>query len=298
MILSRKFSENTHGIFYMVLCCFLVSVMVAIVRHLSDSFHILFILMMRNFFSLVFFVPELFKDYQSLLKTKRIKLHLLRGFNGFFSMFCWFYAISILPLAEAVSISFVIPFTTTLVAIFFLKEKVESKNWLAILIGLLGVVIILRPGFRDLNNGHYFVAGAVILWTISNLTTKMMTKTEKSKTIVAYMAIIMLIISFPFSLPYLKPVNNFADLFWFLALGLISNMAYFSLSFAYRSSNLSMLQPFDYTRLIFTSIIAYFVFGEIVDFWVILGSLVILIGVIIMLPRRKREKLKKILVDE
>jgi len=293
MILSSKFSENSHGIFYMTLCCFFVSIMVAIVRHLSDEFHIFFILMLRNFFSLLFFIPEIFKDYKSLLRTKKINLHMIRSTNGVFSMFCWFYSISILPLSEAVSISFMIPFTTTLVAMIFLKEKVKMRNWLAIFVGLIGVAIILRPGFRELNSGHYFVFGAVILWTISNITTKIMTKTEKPKTIVAYMSIIMLIISTPFALPFIKMVS-FVDLLWFVSLGFISNLAYFSISYAYNKSDISMLQPVDFTRLIFTSLIAYFAFGEVVDFWVIMGSVVILCGIIIMIPKYKRNKLKKI----
>jgi len=267
--------------------------MVAIVRHLSDEFHIFFILMLRNFFSLLFFIPEIFKDYKSVLRTKKINLHMICSTNGVFSMFCWFYSISILPLSEAVSISFMIPFTTTLVAMIFLKEKVKMRNWLAIFVGLIGVAIILRPGFRELNSGHYFVFGAVILWTISNITTKIMTKTEKPKTIVAYMSIIMLIISTPFALPFIKMVS-FVDLLWFVSLGFISNLAYFSISYAYNKSDISMLQPVDFTRLIFTSLIAYFAFGEVVDFWVIMGSVVILCGIIIMIPKYKRNKLKKI----
>lgn len=298
MFLSSKFSENSQGVLYMILCCFCVSIMVAIVRHLSLEFHIFFILLLRNFFALVFFIPDIIKDYQGLLRTRKINLHLLRGVNGVFSMFCWFYAISILPLSEAVSISFVIPITTTLVAMLFLKERVKKRNWLAIFIGLIGVLVILRPGLKEFSDGHYYVFVAVLLWTVSNITTKMMTRTEKPKTIVAYMSLIMLIISFPFALPHLEPINDISYLLWFLALGFISNLAYFSISFAYMRSNISLLQPFDFTRLIFTAIIAYFAFDEMIDIWTVVGSLIILIGVLIILPKKKQRRLKKIIQGE
>jgi drug/metabolite transporter (DMT)-like permease len=290
-LIFHKFSEDYHGIFYMILCCFFISLMVAIVKHLSKEFHIFFILMLRNFFSLLFFIPSIFRNYKTLLTTKKIHLHCFRSANGMLSMLCWFYAITLLPLSEAVSISFIVPFTTTLAAMLFLKEKVRKRNWMASFFGLIGVVIILRPGFKELATGHYFVFAAVFLWTISNLLLKIMSKTEKPKTIVAYMSFIMLIISIPFALPFLKPINGYVNLFWFLALGLISNLSYFSLSFAYTKSDISLLQPFDFTRLVFISVIAYFAFGEVIDYWIICGSFVILCGVLIMLPKRKRDKL-------
>lgn len=293
MIFANKFSENTQGIIYMVTCCFFISVMINIVRHLSQEFHIIFILMVRNFFAFIFFIPEIINDYQGLLKTKKAKLHLVRGINGLFAMMSWFYAISILPLSEAVSISFIIPILTTLAAMFFLGEKVKNSNWVSLLIGLFGVLIILRPSFKDLNTNYIFVFISVFLWTISNTLTKAMAKTEKPKTIVAYMSLIMLICSIPFAFPYMRPID-LNNLFWFVALGLISNLAHFSISYAYTKSDLSILQPFDFTRLIFTSIIAYFVFGEKLDIWVMIGSLVIFTGVITILPRKKLNKFKKI----
>lgn len=293
----NRFSENAQGIFYMIICCFFISVMINIVRHLSQEFHIMFILMVRNFFAFIFFIPEIICDYQGLLETKKPKLHLIRGINGLFAMMAWFYAISILPLAEAVSISFIIPILTTLAAMFFLGEKVTKNNWVALIVGLIGVIIILRPGFKELNSNYIYVFISVIFWTISNTLTKAMAKTEKPKTIVAYMSLIMLICSIPFAFPYMQPINM-TNLFWFISLGFISNLAHFSISFAYTKSDLSILQPFDFTRLIFTSIMAYFVFGEKLDIWVMIGSLVILVGVITILPKKNIKKLKKILEGE
>lgn len=288
----HKLSQNSQGIFFTILACFFASILIALVRHLSENFHIFFIVMVRNFFGLLFFLPQILLDYKRVFKTSKLKLHIFRGTNGLVSMMLWFHVVTVLPLSEAVSISFIIPIITTLVAMIYLKEKVTFKNWIGCFIGFIGILIILRPGFKEFNNAYFYSFASVILWVISNIMIKVMTKTEKPQTIVAYMSLVMLICSIPFALPHFKAID-FIDLLWFAALGLVSNLLHIFISTAYTKADLSYVQPFDFTRLVFTAIISYFAFGEIVDFFVVIGSLVILFGVVITLPKvsvRKRLK--------
>jgi drug/metabolite transporter (DMT)-like permease len=293
----HKLSQNSQGIFFAILTCFLVSVLVAVVRHVSEHFHVFFIVMMRNIFGLMFFMPKICHDYKDIFRTKKLHLHIFRNVNGLIAMFIWFYVVTLLPLSEAVSITFVVPIITTLAAMFFLKEKVTKKTWIAILIGFVGVLIIIRPGFREFKIAYILALLSTAMWSISNVIIKMMTDTEKPKTIVAYMSLIMMILSIPFALPYIKPLTC-DDIFWFAVLGVVSSLSHLSMSVAYSKTDLSIVQPFDFTRLIFTALIAYFAFGEIVDIWVVIGSLVILFGVIVVAPKRKRIKKQKIaLVD-
>ncbi len=292
----HNLSSDGQGIFFGILTCFFASVLIALVRHLSVEFHVFFIVMVRNFFGLIFFLPQILKNHNEVFKTNRLRLHIFRGLNGVLSMFIWFYVVKTLPLSEAVSISFIMPILTTIGAVFILKEKAKIHSWIGIFFGFIGVFIILRPGFREFNPAYFFAFASVGLWVISNLLVKIMTKTEKPQTIVAYMSLVMLIASIPVAFPYMQPINleNFC---YFAALGLVSNLTHICLSNSYAKADLSVVQPFDFTRLIFTAIIAYFAFGEVIDFWVIFGSLVILTGVIIVLPRRKRRK-KNVLVIE
>ncbi len=298
IILSAPFnqlSDNAQGIFYALAACFLASILITLVRHLSAEFHIFFIVMVRNFFGLLFFMPQIMSDYKSVLKTTRLRLHIFRGINGLVSMLLWFYVIAALPLSEAVSISFIVPILTTVAAVIFLKEKVKPFTWLGTIIGFIGILIVLRPGFREFNFAYFHAFGSIILWTVSNILVKVMTKTEKSPTIVAYMSLVMLIFSIPMAIPYAKPIS-FTAFGWFALLGLISNLNHICISNAYTKSNLSTVQPFDFMRLIFTAIISYFVFKEVIDFWVIVGSLVILVGMIVIMPRGRKSKKQPILI--
>ena len=280
-------SDNFQGIFCTILSCFFASVLISIVRHLSSEFHIFFIVMVRNFFGLLFFLPQIMSDYRHVLETKKIHLHIFRGVNGLISMMVWFHVVTVLPMSEAVSISFIIPIITIIVAVIFLKEKVKTHSLIGSFIGFIGVLIILRPGFKTFNPAYFYSFISVILWVFSNIIIKLMTKTEKPQTIVAYMSLVMLICSIPFALPHLQALN-WHSFFWFLLLGLVSNLTHICISLSYSKCDLSKVQPFDFTRLIFTGIISYFAFGEVIDFWVIIGSLVILFGVIIVMPKRKQ----------
>lgn len=292
----NNLSQESQGIFFAILTCFFSSILVALVRQLSTEFHIFFIVMVRNFFALVFFLPQILRNHNEVFRTKHLGLHIFRGLNGLASMFLWFYAVKVLPLSEAVSISFIVPILTTLAAVYFLKEKIKTHSWIGTIFGFVGILIILRPGFREFNPAYICSFTSVGLWVISNLLIKTMTKTEKPQTIVTYMSMVMFIVSIPIAFPYMQPIGLKA-FFLFAALGLISNLTHICLSISYAKSDLSTVQPFDFTRLVFISIISYFAFGEIVDFWVIIGSMVILCGVIIVLPKRKTKKQKLFVSD-
>ena len=285
--------QNYRGIFEITLSCFLLSIVVALVRHLNQEFHIFFIVMMRNFFGLIFLLPQFIKNRGTIFQTKNIYLHVFRGGNGTISMFFWFYAINSLPLSEAVSLSFLTPIVTTIASIIFLKEKVSKNIFMASFVSCMGVVIILRPGFHKFEEGYIFSFCSIIFWTISNLIVKTMTKTDKPKTIVAHMTFFMFIFSMPFALPYLAPLN-FISFVEFFILGIISNISYKLIAEAYSKNDLSILQPFDFSRLIFTSFVAYFVFDEKLDIWVFIGSLVILFGLILIVKKKSLKSQKKL----
>ena len=207
-------------------------------------------------------------------------------------MFLWFYAIVLLPISEAISLSFLTPLITTLASSFFLKEKVHKNIFIACFISFIGVLVILRPGFNEFKIGYIFCFGSILMWTLSNLMVKTMTKTDKTRNIVAQMTIYMLIFSTPFAIPFIEPID-YLSLFKFLALGFFSNQCYRLIAQAYKKNDLATLQQFDFSRLIFASLIAYLFFNEIPDLFVFLGSFIIFIGMIIGLGKFKKNTCSK-----
>jgi len=292
-ILNHAPKSKYAGVPEIILSCFLLSIIITLVRDLNNQFHIFFIVMMRNLCGIFVLIPHFIKHQKSLFITNNIHLHLFRSANGTISMFLWFYAIISLPMSEAISLSFLTPIITTLASKFFLKEKVSKNIFFACLVSFIGVLIIMRPGFNEFKHGYIFCFGSIISRTISNLTVKTMTKTNKTRNIVAQMTVFMFLFSLPFAIPHIKSIDFYAFV-KFLFLGIISNLCYKLIAQAYRKNDLSVLQPFDFSRLIFTSIIAYFVFDEKPDFWVFFGSSVILIGLILSLKKKNFEAEKRL----
>ena len=286
-MMYKKLSDNSQAILWAIVVCLLVSIMISIVRHLSDHLHVFQIIMMRNVFSLVFLLPLIIGKIDRVIKTSKIKLHLFRGLTGFVGMALWFYAVALIPISEAVSISFVVPIITTLAAMFFLKELVSKKIWLSLLIGFIGVIIIVRPGFRDFNIAYLFALLTPFAWSVSNILVKKLVATESPETITLYSSFIILFFSIIASAPYLKSMS-LIDIFWFVMLGLISNCTYISNAKCYTKADISVVQPFDFSRLIFTAIIAYFIFDEKLDFIMLFGSVIILLGSLLAIPRRSK----------
>lgn len=285
--LVSKLSNDAHGVVYTLLACFFGSILVALVRHLSADFHVFMIVTMRNLFGLVFFLPQIAKNYHDVFDTKKIKLHFLRGLNGLIAMILWFYIITVIPLSEGVAISFFVPILTMVAAVVFLKEKPESRLWMAAFIGFIGVLVIVRPGFREFSNVYILFIFVIILRCISDLLVKILTRTDKPKTIVFYMSFTMAVMSIPFAITHWQPMD-FESLMYFAATGFMSNLTHICISRSYKKTALSLVQPFGFTHIIFTAIIAYFAFGEVMDVWTIAGSLVILLGVILAMPHRKK----------
>ena len=267
--------NDLSGILWAISSCFFVAIMVGIVRQTSTEFHVTQILMMRCFFSVILFTPLIVKTNGKIFQTKKLKFHLFRSITGFTAMLMWFYTVTQLPLPEAVSITFIVPIITTLAAVLIFKEIVTKRLWMAIILGFIGVLIIIRPGFHQIVMAHILSLIVAVFWSFSNIITKELTKTDKPQTVALYVALLIFIMSVPAATPYLKAMT-LTDLIWFFFLGLSANLAHISLSIAYAKTDLSILQPFDFTRLIFISIIAYFAFDELVDIYMLIGSAIII----------------------
>ena len=269
-------TKEYKGIFLFILSCFFVSVMVGLVRQLSTTgLHFTQILMMRSFFALLLMSPLIIKSNGKILQTNNLKLHFLRSSTGFIAVLSWFYVVTQIPLPQAVSITFTVPIITTLAAVMILNESVNVRLYLSLFLGFCGVLIIIRPGFNDLHFAHFVSLLSTIIWAISNVFTKKLSKTEGANTITIYLSIIILFLSIPITLPNFQNMN-LEQLTWLFFLGLSSNLVHITLSSSFKIADLSLLQPFDFSRLIFTSLIAYFAFSELIDFYTIIGSIVII----------------------
>ena len=266
-------SEKLKGISCFLAFCLIISSLVALIKVAVAKYDVMYVVMLRNVFAALCFVPILLKSRQ-ILHTKKLNLHLLRGFNGLIGMVLWFYLIGIMLMPELIAMTFFVPIVTAILAVLILGEVVGVRRIFAIICGFIGMLVIIRPGFREVGLPHLIALFLAFNWALTNILLKKMSKTESPQTVVLYMSLIMAVASIPVGIFYYQPLN-LQDFILFFLIGVVSNVAHIFLSKACGYCDLSQLMPFDFSRLIFASIIAYFFFGELIDLPTLIGALII-----------------------
>ena len=221
--------------------------------------------------------------------TARLSGHFWRATAGICAMELWFYSITLLPLTVATALSFTTPIFTTIAAMLFLGERAGLRRWSAIVVGFIGMLIILRPGVGDISADAMFVLLSSGMMAIAGILVKTLTRTEPPETIVFYMALFMIPWASLPALPHMF-VPTAHQLWLVLLVAFLSTSAHLLMARAYIRAEMVMLMPFDFSRLVFTAIMAYAVFGETLDAPTVAGSLVIVASTVYIAHREAKMK--------
>jgi drug/metabolite transporter (DMT)-like permease len=263
-----------RGIVLMCLSTVAFSIMHGLVRFVSEVLPPFQIAFFRNIFGLAFLLPLLMRSRFSILRTKRIGLHALRGIINIIAMLMFFTALSISPIAKVTALSFTAPIFMAILAVFVLRERFRIYRWLAILSGFIGMLIILRPGLVAIDTGALLVTASAGLWAIALLLIKILSRTEASLTIVVYMGIFLGVFSIFPALWVWQPFGM-QTLFWLALIGLFGTIAQMSLSQSLKETDPTALMPFDFLKLVWTALIGAWFFSEIPDVYTLIGAAVI-----------------------
>jgi S-adenosylmethionine uptake transporter len=245
----------------------------------------------RNLFSLMMLAPWVLRGGFARLRTASIRKYGLRGLLSITAMLSWFYGLAMMPLAEATALSFTAPIFASIGAILFLGEHMGVRRWSAIFIGFAGAMIILRPGFHEVTwpalvvlGGSAAVAGSIIM-------VKILSRTEPSNVIVTYMGIYLVPMSFiPALMVGTTPEGT--DWLWLVFIAGVATIGQLGITYAYATTEATVVLPFDYARLPFAAVIAYVAFDEVPDRWTWLGAAVIA-GSTIYVARREAQRAKQ-----
>lgn len=248
----------------------------ATVRYLSDSgLDALEVAFFRNFFGLIALGPWIFSGgIANALRTQQLGTHVLRALINTASMLMFFTSLGMAPLAQVQSLSFTGPLFATLLAIPLLGEQIRMRRATALVVGFLGVLVIIRPGFQTVDLGTWLVLGAAALWGTTIIIIKLLSRNDSSVTITVYMSLLMS----PLSLIPALWVWQWPDLhqlFWLMMAGVFGTLAQLCMAQAFRLAEATAVLPMDFLRLVWSSLIAYLLFAELVDGWTWLGGVII-----------------------
>ena len=278
-----------RAISYMAIAAVLFVLMHTIIRGMAGELHPFEIAFFRAFLGIFVLAPVVIQDRGASLRTSKLKLHALRGVLNAGAMLCFFYGLSITPLAQVTALGFSAPLFATVLAVFILGEVVRVRRWTAIVIGFIGTLIILRPGVIDVGIGPVLIVLSSAIWSVALMVIKVMTRTESSVTISLYASIflspIILAAAFPFwEWPSLE---QFARMFVLATFGTIAQTL---MNQSLKLADTSVVLPVDFTKLIWASILGFLVFGEIPDVYTWVGGLLIFASTTYIAIRESRLK--------
>lgn len=243
-------------------------------RELSSDYSTAQLAFMRAVIALGFVAPLILRNGVSVMKTGVFPLHLLRSFFTYGGMMCWFYAVSVIPISDYTALLYFQPIFTILFAIFILREAAGRRTWGAVAVAFVGALIILRPGFQDISLGMMAAIATAVLFAGVNTCMKFLSRTESASVMVAYVSILMLVLSaVPAWFYWTDPV--LADAPAILGIGVFALLGQYAITRSIAAADARVVQPFDFSRLITAAILGWLVFGETSDIYTWAGALVI-----------------------
>lgn len=272
---------------WMLFACLCFSIMNGIVRHLGGVIEPIVVVFFRCLFGLVAMAPFLLRSGLGSLHTENPWLHVIRGFVAVIAMGCWFYGLKLMPLAEAVALSFTTPLFSSIAAVILLGEVMRRRRWTATVVGFVGAIIVLRPGLSEFTTGSFLILSAALLMAISQVMVKYLTGKDHPNAIVFWLVFLVLPLSFaPAAVFWQTPVG--AEWIWLASLGMIATLAHQSMVRGFALADATAVVPFDFMRLPFVALIGFLAFGEKPDVWTWLGAAVIVSSSVYITHREQR----------
>jgi drug/metabolite transporter (DMT)-like permease len=213
-------------------------------------------------------------------RPRRMGLNVLRNTVHYASQFAWAFSLTMLPLAMVFALEFTMPAWTALLAVWLLHEKMTKSRIGVVVLGLAGVLVILRPGIAAFNPAAVLVLLAAFGYAITMITTKKLTATETTFGIIFWMAVI----QFPLSLigSNISAFGSFGtmQIAPALGVGVAGLTSHYCLSNAFRAGDATLVVPLDFMRIPLIAVVGWAFYGERLDIFVFLGALIIISGVV------------------
>ena len=260
MFLISNLPLKFLSIILMIISGFCFVVMHSAAKYLANELHIFEVVFLRCALVAVVLFPFIVREGKKSLFTKQPKNQIYRIVTNSIAMLLFFYGLTLAPLSLVTALNFTAPVFTVILAIIFLKEKLTPKCLLALFLGFIGVLFILRPDV-SFNVGGVLILLSSLIWAVSLIFIKKLTRTDSAVTISLYTGVGMVPATFLMAYPYLEIISTtqFAIIFFIAVSGTLAQTL---LNSALKRGELSFLLPLDFLKLIWSVIIGSVFFGE------------------------------------
>ena len=270
----------------------LLPLMDGLAKFLSQEIHFLQVVWGRYFFMALISLVITFLFFRQHLKwPSNFQIQLIRSLFLFLSTILFFYAISIISLAEALTLAFVSPMIVTLLSAIILKEEVGFRRWSAVVVGFIGVLFVIRPGFNEVNLATITALGCGICYAIYIISTRKLSNQDSPLLTLIFTGLSGSIV-ISLIVPFYWSDLTLMQLLLLVLLAAIGTLAHFLLILSLNFAEASKLAPLSYSEIIMNVIIGYYFFGDFPSQWVWIG-LVIIVASGVYISFRENIKVNK-----
>ncbi|WP_298359265.1 DMT family transporter [uncultured Litoreibacter sp.] len=273
------------GVFWMLVTGALFLAVTAVVKYVGDGLPAAEAAFLRYLLGLVFLIPMIPAMRAAKLTPRIWKISAFRGVVHSLGVMLWFYSMTQISIAEVTAMNYLNPVYVTIAAALFLGEKLAFRRILAVMAALAGAMIILRPGFRELNSGHFAMLFTAVLFAGSYLSAKLMAD-EVSPAVVVFLLSVTVTIGLAPMAAVVWVTPTVAQLGWMFLLAALATGGHYTMTLAFASAPLTVTQPVTFLQLVWAVLLGWLAFGEAVDIWVVLGG-VLIIGAVTFITWRE-----------
>ncbi len=253
-----------HPILQLIISCFLFSILAALIKFNASLIHPTEQAFFRNLFGVLFLLPFFLRQKKLINKKSNYNLLFLRGLFGGITMLLIFTAYTLIPLSQAMAISFSTPLFMYFGSIFFLKEEINVQKTIYMILGFLLTIIIIRPDL-NIQFGTILAVISSITHAIAGIIVKKLSETESVHTLMFSLVVMMTPVTFFPSLYVWENPSNFDIFFSLIIIAFIATLGNFFWTKAISMTKLTNLMPFDFSKLIFATILGIIFFEEKID---------------------------------
>jgi drug/metabolite transporter (DMT)-like permease len=280
-------ADNLRGITLMALAFFLFATSDTIVKYLTGSVPQVQIVWVRFFGLVLVALVMIAAKGPQVLKTSHPVLQVARGALAILSAVAFVYAITYVPIADAIAVSFFAPFVVTLLGALVLKERVGPRRWIAISIGFAGTLVVIRPGLGVFHPAIFLVLIAASAFAVRQVLSRVLSASDKTATTIAYTAISGLaLLTIPLVFVWKTP-ETITQILLLLAVAMLAGLAEFLTIRALEIAEAAAVAPMHYTLMVWATFWGWLIFGQIPDFWTWIGATIVVLTGLYLINRER-----------
>lgn len=256
----------------------LMLVMVVAGRETTREMNVFELMEIRSIVGFFLLLPLVYrKGGFASVKTTRLPEHIARNLVHYGAQLGWFFALTLIPIAQVVALEFTMPVWTALLAAAFLGERITSWRAAAIILGIVGVVIIVRPATGEVNPGQLIALAAAVGFGVSMVLVKSLTRTDSALGVIFWMIVVQAITGLLPTL-YVWVWPSPYVWFWVVVIGIVGTFSHYCLASAMRYADATIVVPMDFLRVPLTATVGWLLYSERLDLYTVLGATLILTG--------------------